>query len=52
MNKELFDIIKNVAKEYNIDPYFIYAVGTVESNNKGYDDAANNIFIYYWQIKK
>ena len=41
MNKELFIVIKNIAKEYNIDPYFIYAVGTVESNNKGFDSNGN-----------
>ncbi len=33
MNKTLFNSMVEVTKPYGIDPYFTYAVGTVESNN-------------------
>lgn len=36
MSKELLELIKQVTEPYNIDPYFTYAVGMVESNCKGY----------------
>ena len=57
MNKELFILIENITKKYNIDPYFTYAVGTVESNNKGYDKNGNILIrfekhIFLRQLKK
>ena len=33
MNNELMSLIKSTTSSFNIDPYFTYAVGTVESNN-------------------
>lgn len=33
MNKTLFNSMVEVTKPFGIDPYFTYAVGTVESNN-------------------
>ena len=33
MNKTLFDSMVDITKVFGIDPYFAYAVGTVESNN-------------------
>ena len=33
MNNELMSLIKSTTSNFNIDPYFTYAVGTVESNN-------------------
>ena len=43
MNKELFNTIKYIAESYDIDPYFIYSVGTIESNNRGFDNNGNII---------
>ena len=33
MNKTLFNSMVEVTKPFGIDPYFTYAVGTIESNN-------------------
>lgn len=36
MSNELLELIKQVTEPYNVDPYFTYAVGMVESNCTGY----------------